>query len=505
VTLFIKMYTDTVISKINSLFTNINIIQKQTSNLVSRNVNVHIHHVFKYLLKYSQKNITKKSIVSDLNFDDNINITPSAMYSKEKHITLEFCKYMSQQLYSILNDMYISHPIMKNIEQKINSSHISFNGINNYVFIGVDATCSNKYKNHELITDNTIYLVDLNKKIPIIFENTIQTYFQNNKNNKSNKNHEVKTLVNYLHKHYNELKDMFKNQTIVLVCDRAYHSMELFDLCIKYDIKFVIRVKDNCKIFNNDKAKDTKTLWYRNNNMIRKITKVHMLEETVELENNKFIKTNIPIECNIISNLENKGIFTDDVIGNIYMARWNIEIFFKNSKNTTKLAFSPTKNNESYEKQKYLNFIVTYLAKIIIFVYYINKYKNNEINILTEPNDQYVNYSNVIYGIYKKLIDVLCDGKLDEKIMNKFIKVYVSSIISKKNRKFPRKGMIPGSKWYIKKYSDTAASKKIYNAILTNTINELNKNLKSMANKYINMGIKYNITIITIISEKYNK
>ena len=44
--------------------------------------------------------------------------------------------------------------------------------------------------------------------------------------------------------------------------------------------------------------------------------------------------------------------------------------------------------------------------------------------------------------------------------------------------------MIPGSKWYIKKYSDTAASKKIYNAILTNTINELNKNLKSMANKH---------------------
>jgi hypothetical protein len=89
------------VTRLCKLCLNINIIQKQTSNLVSRNVNVHIHHVFKYLLKYSQKNITKKSIVSDLNFDDNINITQSAMYSKEKHITLEFCKYMSQQLYSI--------------------------------------------------------------------------------------------------------------------------------------------------------------------------------------------------------------------------------------------------------------------------------------------------------------------------------------------------------------------------------------------------------------------
>lgn len=498
------MYSDSVIFKINTLFTNINIIQKQTSNFVSRIVNVHMNHVFKYLLKYSQKNITKKAIVSDINFDDNINITPSAMYSKEKHITLEFCKYISQQLYCILNDMYTSHPIMKNIEQKINSSHISFHDINDYVFIGVDATCSNKYKIHELITDNTIYFFDLNKKVPIIFENTTHKYFQNNKNNKSNKNHEVKTLVNYLREHCNELKDMFKNKKIVLVCDRAYHSMELFDLCIKYDIKFVIRVKDNCKIFNNNKVNDTKTLHYRDDNKIRKIKKVHMLEEIVELENNKFIKTIIPIECNIITNLENNSIFTDDMIGKIYMARWNIEIFFKNSKNTTKLAFSPTKNDELYEKQKYLNFIVTYLAKIIIFLYYINKYKNNEINILNESNDQYVNYSNVVYGVYKKLIDILCDGKLDAKFMNKFIKVYVSPIISKKNRKFPRTGMIPGTKWYIKKYSDGAASKKIYNAILTNTVDKLNKNLKSIANKYINMGIKYNITIITIVSKKYN-
>ena len=498
------MYTDLVVSKINILFTNINIIQKQTSCLVSRNVNVRMHHVFKYLLKYSQKNITKKSIVSDLNFDDNINITPSAIYSKEKHITVEFCKYISHELYCILNDMYTSHPIMRNIEKKINSSHISSSdiNINNYIFVGVDATCSNRYKNHELITDNTIYFVDLNKKIPIIFENTTQKYFQNNKNNKSNKNHEVKTLVNYLHEHCNELKDMFKNKIIVLVCDRAYHSMELFELCIKHSIKFVIRVKDNCKIFNNEKVTDKKALYYRNNDTIRKIKKVHMLEETVELANNKFIKTKIPIECNIISNLENNNIFTDDMIGNIYVARWNIEIFFKNSKNTTKLAFSPIKNDESYEKQKYLNFIVTYLAKIVIFLYYIDKYKNNEINILTEHKDQYVNYSNVIYGIYKRLIDILCDGKLDVKFMNKFIKAYVSPITSKKNRKFPRKGMIPGSKWYIKKYSDEAASKKIYSAILTNTVDELNKNLKSMANKYINMGIKYNVTIIYVIDKK---
>ncbi len=255
------------------------------------------------------------------------------------------------------------------------------------------------------------------------------------------------------------------------------------------------------QLLNNKKVQDNKILWYRNNETIRKITKVHNLEEIVELNDKQFIKTKIPIECNIISNLEN-NVFTDDMIGNIYMARWNIEIFFKNSKNTTKLAFSPIKYNESHEKQKYLNFIVTYLAKIIIFLYYIDKYKGNEINILNEHKNQYVNYSNVIYGIYKKLIDILCDGNLDQKIMNKFIKAYVFPTTSNKNRKFPRKGMIPGTKWYIKKYSDEAASKKIYNAILTDTVNKLNKNLKSIANKYINMGIKYNEKIIIVITEK---
>ena len=95
----------------------------------------------------------------------------------------------------------------------------------------------------------------------------------------------MKTLVNYLREHCDELKDMFKNKIIVLVCDRAYHSMELFELCIEHNIKFVIRVKDNCKIFNNEEVKDKKTLFHRNDDTIRKIKKVHMLEETVELEN----------------------------------------------------------------------------------------------------------------------------------------------------------------------------------------------------------------------------
>lgn len=497
------MNIDNIIMKINDLFKNIPNIQKQTSTLISRTSHVSMIDVFRFLLKYSQKYITKSSIVSDFNFDDNIEITQSSLHSKEKHITVECCKQISSQLYNILNDLYTKYPIMKIIEKKINSSHISINDINidTHVFIGIDATCSNKYKNHELITDNVLYFFDLNKKIPINFTNTSQPYFQNNKNNKSNKNHEVKTLIFYLQKHHNELKNMFKGKVIVLVCDRAYHSIELFELCEKYKIKYVIRVKDNCNIFNNKKSNNPNIIKYRNNEKIRKITTVHMCEDYVELDDKQSIKLKIPIECNLISNLEKNKIFTDKIIEDIYLARWNIEIFFKNSKNTTKLSLSTTKTDESYEKQKYLNFIVAYLARIIIFMYYAEKYKNNEKNILKEINDQNVNYTNIVHGIYLKLVNILCRGELTPNIIQKFIKSYVLIIICKKDRKFKRKGMIPGTKWYLKKYSDEAATKKICAAILNDTINNLNKNLKSLANKYINMGKKYTVNILTIIKK----
>ena len=105
------------------------------------------------------------------------------------------------------------------------------------VYIGVDGTCSYRY----------------------------------NKNNESNKNREVTILINYLRDHHDELIKMFKNKTIVLVCDRTYHSMNLFETCDQYKIKYVIRVRDNC-----------------NNDNIRKITKVHILEDILAHTNNKY-------------------------------------------------------------------------------------------------------------------------------------------------------------------------------------------------------------------------
>jgi hypothetical protein len=302
-----------------------------------------------------------------------------------------------------------------------------------------------------------------------MFLNTNKEYFENNKNNESNKNHEIITLISYLHENNKELSNMYKDKEIVFVCDRAYHSMEFFELCEMYNFKYIIRVRDNCKIFSDDLTTKQNTK-YRNNPAVRKITDMFILNDTVQLDGDLDIDVQIPIECNLISNLSIE-LFSDKEIRNIYSARWNIEVFFKHSKEKTKLAITKTKNDDSYEKQKYFNFMITYISKIINYLYFAKKYKNNEQKILNENESITTNHSNIVNGVYSKLIDKLCYGTLNDKIMDHFMESYISINISKKNRSFPRVGLIPGSKWYLKKYSNDAAQKKIYKAILSGTIN----------------------------------
>lgn len=113
------MNSDTIVSKLNDLFLDIPNIQNQTSQFASRKRNVSMIDVFNFLFKYSQKYKTKQSLISDFNFDSDITITQSAMYSKEKHISINCCKQICQRLYSILNDLYVLNPLMKNIEKKL--------------------------------------------------------------------------------------------------------------------------------------------------------------------------------------------------------------------------------------------------------------------------------------------------------------------------------------------------------------------------------------------------
>lgn len=62
----------------------------------------------------------------------------------------------------------------------------------------------------------------------------------------------------------------------------------------------------------------------------------------------------------------------------------------------------------------------------------------------------------------------------------------------KRKRNFPRKSLIPFTKWYIKMYHKIYQDKKILKAIISNDFNNLDKNLKTKANNILNK-IKNNL------------
>jgi hypothetical protein len=138
-----------------------------------------------------------------------------------------------------------------------------------------------------------------------------------------------------------------------------------------------------------------------------------------------------------------------------------------------------------------------YLSKILCLLYFFKKQENDKeyINKVLKSNENNkiinnINWSLLTNGIYLHFVDLMFTKKVVIEKINKFLKSYIKEISSKKNRSFLRIGLISGSKWYLKKYSDNAAFKKIITSIIGDTIDELNKNLKSTANKYIKMGKK---------------
>ena len=101
-----------------------------------------------------------------------------------------------------------------------------------------------------------------------------------------------------------------------------------------------------------------------------------------------------------------------------------------------------------------------------------------------------VNKSNIIKGLFDSfLYDILNDNINTTKI-TQFYESYIVLVKNKRNRSFPRRSNIPFTKWYIKKYSDSTKYIKIKEALDSNTINQLNGNLKSQSKKIISINDK---------------
>lgn len=392
-----------------------------------------------YKFKYSQREVTKQNIVSNINFKFNTIHNASSYYRKEKNISFETYE-------NIFKDI-------KNLHSKINNNN------NNDSLLAIDGTYGNtniKRKKGKIQTTLFMCYYDVSNNVPIDIN-----FKMNNCNN------EVKLAQKWL----NEYKNI--NKEFIIVADRAYFKYDFFKFLIDNNIKFVIRIRNN--------AKNIKNLNCR-----------YLEEKSFSLEKQVFNKKKNKYEtiiCNnkysIITNIKEE-IYTENKIFKIYEDRWNIEVFFKYLKKNFKLINLKEKKKEDNDKTITCQLIIIYISQLLK-KYFI---ENNKVKLKTSINKKNntittckikINESLLIEGIFDNLLLEIIKGQLNKQLIENFINCYCKIIKNENNRSFERISLQPFTKWYIKKYLNDYKYCKILEALHNNDYKELNKNLKTKA------------------------
>ena len=296
----------------------------------------------------------------------------------------------------------------------------------------------------------------------------------------SNKNNEVRMFMDYINTHHNKLKSMYATKQIVFVCDRGYHSYDLFYLLEKYDFKYIIRLKDNNLINQKKNTKNKNALYFKKN--ARHIT--YKLPLNFEYtDNQKKEKCTIFSEYNILTNLTDSKRFDDQLIEKIYHIRWQIEIYFKFAKKNTKMGLFREKNSCKHKIMRTSISIVNILLKILIHIYLKSSFfkKEDKGKFLNNNSLEKINYSCLVDGLYQKFLTRLVKNDYKHKEIIQFMNCYFITHKNEENRSFPRESLLPFSKWYVKKYHKIYDMATIIVAIKNKKINKLHKNLKKKA------------------------
>ncbi len=469
--------------------------------------------ILAYKLLYTSTNSTKQMASKSVNNDTKKDVVCNAYYEQSKKYTLPFYDTILKQLTMSYNKFTdapksIDYVIKNRLNNAFIDDDFTESVLGEYVILLVDGSCNNSYKNHKLHTDNTIFIYDYMHSTCIDTytkrklyaptkkhktETLTKTGKKRAKYKQSNKNNEVNMFMDYIKTHHKQLQKMYENKTIIFVCDRAYHCYKLFYLLDEYNFKYIIRIKDNTLLNSDKNTKSKDVLYFRKNT--RCITyDISLQFEYVDLDKKKK-KCNILTKYNIITNLNNKQLFTDLLIKKIYHIRWNIEIYFKFAKKNTKLAFFREKNPNSHKIMRTCISIVNILVKYLIHIYIKSqtfKEKRKYKNFLNTKCVQKINYSLLINGLYTKFLTQLVKNKYKRNDLLNFVNCFFDTYTNKTNRSFPRTSLIPFSKWYVKKYHNIYDMNAILIAIKNDTVDELHKNLKTKAKKFIGK-IKFDV------------
>lgn len=496
-----------------------NIIKKHISDYYEndklRKNKVNIFNVLEYAFYYSNINFTKENSTSKTNINNEVNHSRSSYERNLNKINVDFFKILYDKIKDIFNVESINY---KYIIDVLNDN--MFNDINDIKLSSIDGICSEYIKNNKLYTNQDVYNYDSINDIPLnIMDNKNIKIFDNNKNNKSNKNGETVIFNNFI-----ENNNLEQQKDTIYIGDRLYSSYTVINNLLNKNQNFVIRLKDNLDLLkdniketfknNNNNNKDKNDVL--NNNNIR-IIKYEIMSTNIikNKKSNKELKFNIKKHYNLVTNLP-ENIYNDEIIKLIYQFRWKIEVFFKNLKNNFKFDIFYLKDQDEIEKIKYIEMIIFTINKLILLYCLDKKYKSN-VNIFNnkvkikesillkkdmrfkknkEEYNKYlisnynkcsirVNLSLSLTGFYELLLSKIVNGKLNEKDIDIYNKNYIKIQKNKLNRNFNRTSISPFSKWYIKSYSKINEFKKIIKAIENNKIDSLNKNLKIKAKELL--------------------
>ena len=404
-----------------------------------------------YIFNYSFIHPSKQTVVSDYNYDNNLEVDRTSYYKKELKIPLKF-----------YNNIFIK--IKSLLDKYLNKNNNLFN------VIAVDGTYSNTniYNDKTLETCLNMGYYDATNHIAIDLE----------LKGVEDKNKEIKAFVDYIK------KNNFDIDNLILVFDRAYFSYDFINTLTEHNLNYVIRIRNN-SIGIRDKNKIINKL---TNDNVRFIDYKSDIIITKKDKDNNDVKLKETIECNVVTNLP-LDKYDNDLIKKIYMMRWSVEVFFKLIKSNFKFAYLKEHNSNTIEqyKKKYLIILINlYIIRLIEHVYdKYNKNKKTKYNSNNKNKHIYnIKYNNtlMIEGL-EKIINPIIKGKINNNDLNKYCNSYIKLTNTIKDTSNPRVSKIPFSKWYVKSYSCYYQYKKIIEAIKNNDLQSLNKNLKVLANK----------------------
>ena len=386
---------------INGLFLNANENIKKmlsTKNVVTRERKITFKDALLYNFNYTYLDGTKSSVVSELNYDSANNVNQTSFYRKESKIPLSYY----EDLFAKTNNL-IEKYVIDEKKPKV---------------IAVDGTYNNTnlLNKKKLETCLNMGYYDATNQIPIHLQ--IKGL---------DKNKEIESFEKYLD---DNIEDIQKCKAkIIFVFDRAYFSCDLINKLDNLGINFVIRCRNNSlylKKNKNDK-KNVKSdinlpvdnidlpvdipndnndnidlpiddnvdlhddnvdlpvdnvdltknnIKLKKSNKLNKITNINKMRfikyEYINNiikkdEHDKDVKLKEKVICNLVTNLD-VTYNDDDQIKELYLMRWDVEVFFKLVKYNFKFSSLDehcSNTTERYKKKYLIIMTMLHLRKLM--------------------------------------------------------------------------------------------------------------------------------------------